>query len=509
MLRMEIDAWNNRLRLNGLEQAPRAQWLCAFLQVLVESSRRHSRRLTRQDLEHALARFGRPASTPLAAKQMQRLVDGLRSVFVAVGHADAFDARFICQPLGKTTGPWVWSGLPGDETIFIASAAQRSRVAASSSSSSGTNHTMLPALAEAALGQQTAELTALMKQAYAQSWDGHQELAIEVLTSPDAWRLASPELNALRWVKCGDLLVGRRDFEGANRCFDTAQAHLQSKNPLADGVLTPLLMAARLRLHYHRQPVANYQDLLDSAYAAQAPHHPLPGEANPSGHADRLNLLMLCERRWLEAHAQSADAEQWANHLEAMLRCGHAAIFLCLAAQLHERAQNVCANLAYAHQRLAMLDRKAAGGTPMADGQHLQRAIEWHALSLSYRLRFDLPDNSAYEYIFLGEFWLSGAAARAAFEKVALHVAWLGMRPDQASFYTHACACAQLLRDPRQQAYTALNKYRFGRFARNPKVESKGLALLSEVLAAHPDLHKVLVDEGYAVPVKATTFGPR
>ncbi|MDC8772876.1 hypothetical protein [Roseateles albus] len=492
-MQIEIDARNNRAWLDGVTVQPRQQWLCAFLQLLVQSSSRAGRRLTRADLEQALQRFGRGA-VPLHAKQVQRLVDGLRALFASQGMGEDFDARFVCEPAHKTAGPWGWTPQPGDALVQRGGQEQQG----AAPSSSGVD--WLPTLAAPESHHQAVIVAMQMQQAMAQQWDGNTALALEALDSPTAWEGASRKMLALRELKRADLFANLRDFDTAERCLDAAVALTSGRHTLADSVVSSMAHVSRMRLHYSRSPALHFQEILDAAHGVGTAQMPMPGEASPCGFADRWNLLMLCERRWLEAHVRTADTAAWAAHLHAMERLGHGALFMCLAAHLHERAQNICANLAYAYQRLSAL---AATRTP--DGasestQHLEAAIEWHALSLSYRLRFDLPDNSAYDLIFLGELWLSGPKARAAFERYAYHIAWLGLRPDEAEFYQRAWECASIINDPRQMAYCALNKLGFARHTRNGAIQDLALQELRCVLGAHPNLVQLLAHEGYAVP---------
>lgn len=275
---------------------------------------------------------------------------------------------------------------------------------------------------------------------------------------------------------------------------------ISNGHTLADSVLRSLEHVSRNRLQYTRSPAVNFQGLLDARHGVYDALRPLPGEVNVSGFSDRWNLLMLCERRWLEANARTAAPEAWAAHVNSMQSLGHGALFMCQAGQLHERAQNVCANLAYAYQRVSALASGRQLDGEQESAKYLDLAMQWHALSLSYRLRFDLPDNSAYEMIFLGELWLSGRRAREAFERNAFKIAWLGHRPDEPSFYQRAWDSAALVNDPRQMAYCALNKLGFAQHVRDVDMRERAMQKLRTVLTAHPELARVLADEGYALP---------
>ena len=490
-MQLDLDAWNNRLTVDGMDRAPRTRWSAALLQTLVEQGRRHGG-LTREELERALARHGRSLQ-PLQAKQAQRLVDGLRAVFAGCGQAGAFDQRFVCPPKGKTTGPWRWVAAPGDRTVF------RGPTAAGGAQSSAVA-TRLPAIAEPPDDVVGVALAAEMKQVLAYRWDGQPDLAIELLSDSSRWRHATPELGALRWFKLGELLAARREYANATKAFVKAEVLLQGAPWAARAALDSLLAVQRGLASYSQQPAARYQAILDGELVAGDPQRASAAECNPYAEAKRLNLVALCQRRWLETHRLDATEAQWAEHTEALLRQGQAALFLCLVTEQFERSRNVCANMAYAHQQLARWAVEVRGQAPDVGAGHLRCAIEWYAVSMSFHWRFELPDNLAFLYIFLGELWLSAPAAREAFEAAWLRLAWDGERPDDAAFYRKACECAQQVGDPRQLAYAALNKLRFGEIMHSRSIKGRATRLLKAVLGAHPDLLPALRAEGYVVP---------
>lgn len=491
-MRLHIDAWGNRLLVDGREAAPRTRWVAAFLHCLVERGRQQAG-LSRDDLAQALVRHGRPA-TALHARQAQRLLQALRDVFATFGAQAEFDERFLCAPKGKTSGPWRWLELPGDAVTL----AQGDLAATSAATAAWP-----AALAQSALGTGSVGLAASLKQVLACRRDDEIDLAIDLLREPARWTGATPECQALRRLKLGELLAARRDYSGAGRAFNVADALIRRAVPAARAGLDELLQVQRAIAQYGSQPALNFQTILDGELARSDPLHRHTAEGNPFVEAKRCNLLSLCERRWLEAHRREANPQAWAEHVEAMLRYGHAALFLCLLAEQFERARNVSANLAYAHQKLAhwrLVDRAEA--EDVAD-LHLRCAIEWYAVSMSFHARFGLTDNPAYLFVFLGELWLSGPVARTAFEAAWRRIVWDGERPDQAAFYRDACDCAQRSGDPRQMAYASLNELRFGEIAGEPAVRTRGLRRLRALLEAHPDLTQTLRDEGYAIPPEA------
>lgn len=213
---------------------------------------------------------------------------------------------------------------------------------------------------------------------------------------------------------------------------------------------------------------------------------------------NRLNLLMLCERRQLEQDPGVNGSDLHKAALR-MVQHGHAALYLAISASWMERAQNVVANLAYAHQSVAKRYKQA--GDSASEGLHLQLAVQWYTMALSYFTRFDVPENSAHEYIFLGELWQSSQRARDMFELASRGMPWLQHRPDQPSYYQHASSVAKKIKDPKQIAYCGLMQWTFGQNAPHRDSMALGLKTLRDVLAAHPDLVEVLSEEGYQLPL--------
>jgi hypothetical protein len=58
-------------------------------------------------------------------------------------------------------------------------------------------------------------------------------------------------------------------------------------------------------------------------------------------------------------------------------------------------------------------------------------AMQWHAVTTRMHTSFDLPLDSAWEYIFVGELWLRSEQGRAEVQALPSEFHWQGYRPDE------------------------------------------------------------------------------
>ena len=77
---------------------------------------------------------------------------------------------------------------------------------------------------------------------------------------------------------------------------------------------------------------------------------------------------------------------------------------------------------------------------------------------------------------------------------------WEGRRPDELEFYAYAARRAAEIGEPRQMAHTALNLFHFTREKGQLAESQKAMRNLRDTLANHPDVARILVAEGYAIP---------
>lgn len=159
------------------------------------------------------------------------------------------------------------------------------------------------------------------------------------------------------------------------------------------------------------------------------------------------NLRALAFRRQIERQLQANAQPQTVQHLvnEAMQTFG-AAYFWASLAKDHYHCQAVACNFAYS---LYWLDSKG-----LYDG--LAASIAWFKLSHTLVDRFELPQDSAWDFLMLGDIYLSSSKARALIEQDAL--AWPEQTsPNNQAFYARALELARNHGGPRQEII-ALNQ---------------------------------------------------
>ncbi|WP_338848786.1 hypothetical protein V8J88_07675 [Massilia sp. W12] len=242
------------------------------------------------------------------------------------------------------------------------------------------------------------------------------------------------------------------------------------------------------RIDYDEAPALNHEKIWEMGYS---PTQVLSGDTRtiPEWH----NLRALLARRRLQALASAkpiAKAGETISglHQHALLHL-ESAIYCALCVKDWERLQAYVANLAF----------------------HLQSAISYHAadvaqvfslyvLTMSYTAKLHVGEDTAWEYIFLGEFWLD---YREQLENIYGNK--LGdvfglvheQRPDHEDFYLVAIERLRNCADHRQQAIAWINYYRFACIRHLPAVKSQAQLQIAQLCRLEPELRKNLEKEGY------------
>ena len=457
-----------------------------FLAVLVAGGHHSAERAaSASKVTAALQVLGLPA-TSLMAKDWHRILTRLDEALSTLGPASqrlAVDHA----PRSKTIGPW-WLVLPEGLVIEFHPPLQTGTPWANSAES-----VRPPRLAHGLLEEDTVRLTGALKRATELMWNGLLEDAVAAYCDDDAWLGEAAELRALRLLRCADTEITLGRHTAARMRLALAASAVRDQP--GEVLLRPHLQAVLLRCDYAENPHQHYARVMQTLRPLVQAWCIAPAEVDAAALGERLNLLCLCERRVVEAGMGGTSANGSEISIARMLAAAHGALFCFLLVQNHEKAQYACANLAYAHQRMA------AGG----NAAHWHLAVEWHALSFGFSEGFQQSENSAWEFIFLGELWLASAEARAAFERADLRAAWRNQDPSSPHFYAGACALADSLNDPRQRAYAWLNRARFAEHAGLAAERDSARAVLAAHLTLHPAVRQLLLDEGYPLPIPGVT----
>jgi hypothetical protein len=158
------------------------------------------------------------------------------------------------------------------------------------------------------------------------------------------------------------------------------------------------------------------------------------------------NLRALVTRRRQLTLQQSADSTETPAVLHALaLRHFESAIYLGLWQRDWDRLQAYVANLAF---HLQCVYGHHFDGAP-----NVQQVFNWHRLTLAYAAKLDAARDSAWEYIFLGNFWLDHHATLAGIQRVdPLAQEVEGSNPASETFYQQAIDRLRVCGDARQIA---------------------------------------------------------
>lgn len=471
-----IDQAANCVVIDGHAVRGRRRWEAAVLAALVDGGHRSTlTAASAPQMDALLACSGQ--GTPLTRKQWGLIWQSLGAMFAEARSEDALAKRLRHPPRGLTVGPWWWEPQEGDRVELTGPP---------------LNAPVLPPprLAVDGSPQTTAALCRQFLVAQGMISDGQLQAASDALADECAWAGTTPELHALRHLRLGEVELLRRNFHRARSAWRSAGDAIAS-NDVAYAYLATHVALLEHRIAYAQQPVADAARILGRlSPLIRRPAHARSPEVDPLARGLTLNLAALCERRWIEQHAGREYAGSLKRHAEHAMDCWSAALFGFLVSSQHEQVHNMCSNVGYLFQRLCELNIDASA----------ECALQWYALAQAWHNRFDLPDNTVWEYIFLGDFWLGRSEVRALMDQAVPRSSWAGRHPGSRDFYEYSAQRAREIGDPRQIAHTALNLWRYSRDQGRLPAIRRARDDLERTLAEHPDLRTILTAEGYGLP---------
>lgn len=198
------------------------------------------------------------------------------------------------------------------------------------------------------------------------------------------------------------------------------------------------------------------------------------------------NLRALTYRRQIEQRLQAKAAPGVVQALvaEALQTFGAAYFWACLAKDSYQ-CQAIACNFAYS---LHWLHKKGLyGGLPAS--------LAWFKVAHTLVDRFDLPQDSAWDFLMLGDIYLGSAQARALIDADVL--AWPEQsNPAQEAFYLRALELARTYGNARQQIM-ALNQQ--AGFLQQQGLSLQGMAQRRQKVRAERDalmaLHPVTAED--------------
>lgn len=472
-LDLTLDPARNTLWFGATAVPGRHRWEAAWLALLADGTHGHAAQaLELAQLQAALVPLGQRVA--LNRKQLARLQQSLAEMFAAQGHALA--QRWHQAPRQRTVGPWWWVPQPGDRVRLHGQAEARTRAGPA-----------WPRLArEASLPAMLTMCATVLS--YQPRWEGGPYGSVlPVLADPLAWRLASPEMQAMRWLQTTSSHLHTRRLKDAHASLHRAQRILD-RDPVAAlhlGAWAVTLRLGLLRIDPDDRRRRQGAELLAASLALP------PGAAPPE--VDRLAHLfryafgavqqMQATRRALGRHAP-ADARP---HLQQALQLFNAALFCAFTARHFDHMKNLLAHLGSFAQGLY-----EAG---LVDD--VSQPLRWFLLANQMRHKLGLVEDTHLITSGLGHCWLSVPASRAAFATLCRESPWAGHRPDQLAYYLAAADETRALGDPRYHGKALINLLRFAREHRLAAEQRRASAELQRVYAAQPGLAELFAEEGW------------
>ncbi|EFX60728.1 hypothetical protein DAPPUDRAFT_275873 [Daphnia pulex] len=195
---------------------------------------------------------------------------------------------------------------------------------------------------------------------------------------------------------------------------------------------------------------------------------------------------LLARRALLEASKEFADRTQIEGlHQSALLHL-ETAMYFALALKDFDLLQAIAANLTLHLQSVIALD--------LAD---VEQVYAWHILVMSYTNKLDVGKDSAWELIFLGEFWLDNQEVLKKPRKGAKS-AYIGYAlPSEEKFYVDCIKRLDECADARQVGIARLNYLRFARDYLSQAKLAAATKSFNVLLENTKGLREILISEGY------------
>jgi hypothetical protein len=247
------------------------------------------------------------------------------------------------------------------------------------------------------------------------------------------------ELRKVRWLRrAGQRAKARAVLVVAEAL--TRQAHRQAR-----GALAPECALQSARLSYDVDPTKNVHTINFERLSQQ-----IDQAGSPKLLWELANLQALASRRKLQAlmlRAVPAQPSTLQCAAQQAQDCFGTALYWLAVADDPYHLQAVLVNYAY-HLQWPTQQKKIALAQSAAD---VATAVEAWRLSQALIEKFELPEDSAWDFIMLADLWLGHSGARKLMQTDWR--LWPNQRsPAKAAFYERAVALAGQTGDARQQA---------------------------------------------------------
>ena len=420
---------------------------------------------------------------------MRRVVTAARA-----GLAQAMTtSQVLCLPRKETTGPWWlavaegerWRVLPAHVDhagVATASCKDAARVGPPLNVNVGPSLSARPVAADI-LAVLAAVLVAddLARQAlyteavrHLDDSEAHLNLSLEAT--------AVLALRKVRWLR----RAGKR--EQALAVLADAEGLAAVAHPLARGALTAEFALQSARLLYDSDPPKNSHKI-----NFERIHQHIDNAGSPKLLWEAANLQALTCRRKLQALLARTVAVNPATLQNAAAQaqtCFGTAFYWLVVADDPYHLQAVLVNFAY-HLQWPLQQSSLA---LVADPRAMADVVEAWRLSQAVVEKFELPEDSAWDFIMLADLWLGQGAARDLIRSDWR--LWPSQRsPAFAAFYERAVALAMQTGDARQQALALDRQAAFCKQNGNAHDANRALQARNALLAADQKLEAQLANE--------------
>jgi hypothetical protein len=422
--------------------------------------------------------------TPLNRMQMSRIIESIFKGFNSIGRGPWAKSRLKFNQREKTVGPWRWA-----ETNQAVRAAHQTSASAAFPSAGFPTPTLtryIPKLTKESSGKAIRLMLATFLEADSLAFDGDYSQAIDVFESREL-TAASAATKSLIAIRKARWLILSGQLDAAEALLIRTEL-IASKMPIEQSQWVRLhARNLLLRTQYVRNPVLNSANIIKELTGLKRAPSIAP---DPLLAGARANLLSLAQRRRMESFKRAQDRLKAKKHYTRAIDSLSTAILCNLAANSYELVQMCCVNMAYLQQKA--LEMKLISS--------IDEVFAWYAIAFAWNNKFNLSENSTWEFIMVGELFLRETRAQERFALTATKLHWQGLRPDQSKFYRAALNNAHRQSEPDQIIHALLNAYLFEEKFGSATLAKTYASQWAEFCIQHPRQLEALKMQGYKLP---------
>ena len=477
----------------------RTERVAWFLAALVAASQ-HGRPLSAEAFVVALDASGSMAIPD--RKAMSRIVKAAQAALNAVSIGDVMSVTH--PPRGATTGPWAlhqprticWSIDPALGKAVAGTNKALKQTADENGSGarrSAASRPAAPAITEGVDAATLRETISVLVQAEHRFVVGDLATAAHQVRDLLSKRtLFTTEGRAAALIHQGRSLRRMGAFAEGLQSLDAAY-RLARQPTCAYAALADTALLMRSRLKYDQFPDRATEQLWPLLQTYRRKGLAGHSRARSHGHSefDLSNLLALMARRRALA-AVASGPEAAANACTEMWFHARESLFLAWAGNNVIALQYACMNTAYGLHMLIGAHKTWCAETI---GVNEDEVIAWYALGFQISKVFSLHEDSAWDRIFLGQFWMSRPFTEWLKPNPALQEG--GWDPTKLAFYKKTVEHANAVGDARQRAISLYGVYLFAAKTGVRNEAAKAREKLDALLRLQPGLREQMKADGY------------